>query len=308
VNKYKSFLILLLLFLFPLFFVFGPDYYSARSYRAAWNLGHILFFSIATYLLITSRFFIAKSFLQQFLVAVGLSLVVGIAIELIQGSIERESDILDIFRNELGVLLALFWFSPVCLSLNGWDLKAGRAVLVVVLIAQIYFPLQLFVAERRATEAFPVLADFEETAELSRWRGNSQLSISNDNVSNGSSSLKVEFGTEKYSGLGLVYFPRDWQGYKTLQFDVYNSQLDELKITVRIHDQLHREGEQLFSDRFNRRFQLQHGWNTVSISLAEVERAPDSRLMDMTLIAGVGIFVTGEKVNKIAYLDSVKLQ
>jgi hypothetical protein len=37
---------------FVLFFVGGPDYYSPRSYKHFWDLGHILFFSILSYLIL----------------------------------------------------------------------------------------------------------------------------------------------------------------------------------------------------------------------------------------------------------------
>ncbi len=37
---------------FVLFFVGGPDYYSQRSYKYFWDLGHILFFFILSYLIL----------------------------------------------------------------------------------------------------------------------------------------------------------------------------------------------------------------------------------------------------------------
>jgi len=47
-NAKKIVLGLPLLIGLPFFFYGGPGYHSARSFQAAWNLGHILYFALVT--------------------------------------------------------------------------------------------------------------------------------------------------------------------------------------------------------------------------------------------------------------------
>ena len=226
------------------------------------------------------------------------------AIELLQSGTNRDVDITDVWRDVLGALIG-FFFSPV--SLNKQLLKVSQVVLIFLLLHQLIPWFMTLADEINARNQFPILSDFESEIELTRWEsGDASISISNALAYSGNNSLKVDFGTEKYSGFGLKYFPNDWSEYNNLSLAIYNRE-QAFKITIRIHDHLHTQGEQVFSDRFNKTMVLEKGWNTIDISLANVAKAPKTRRLDLSRVSGLGIFVTEQSAPKTIFLDSVKL-
>ena len=91
--------------LFILFFIGGPSYYSSPVFKELWNTGHILFFTLTTYKLISlikhksTSVILASSLIYCF--------TLGALIELVQSKIGRCLDLHDIYRNALGAFLAL---------------------------------------------------------------------------------------------------------------------------------------------------------------------------------------------------------
>jgi hypothetical protein len=300
--------VLLLLLLFPLFFFWGPDYYSARSLAAGWNLGHIGFFAVLSTVLLQSRWLAPRGFYWQLLVTLAVSLVAGVLIELVQGGFERDADSADVYRNCLGALLVNCWSTAARQALRRTTLLTVRVTSGVLLLQQLALPSLALLDEWRASSQFPVLADFESRWELARWRADDSLARSGQYVYEGEYALFIQLGTQRYSGIALQYFPRDWRTYSSLRCELYQPAVEPLFITVRIHDRLHRDGEQLYSDRFNQRYQLQQGWNSIAIDLRAVEQSPATRLMDMSAIEGLGVFVSKENTPKQLYLDYVRLQ
>ncbi|MCI5121398.1 MAG: hypothetical protein D3908_09465 [Candidatus Electrothrix sp. AUS4] len=109
-NKTSISVCFLLLIGTPFFFI-GGNNLELRSFEALWNLGHVLFFSLATWLgclafqyhrpetpILTSRIYI---FLSIF--------IIGASIEGLQSNIvgRHGFDIADISRNQLGCLIML---------------------------------------------------------------------------------------------------------------------------------------------------------------------------------------------------------
>lgn len=305
-NRLDWALLILLLLLSPWFFWFGPDHDAQRSYQLGWNLGHIVFFALAALWLIRRRRLSALGFYRQGAVVLGVTLLLGGLIEWLQGGLARQSDVADLARNCLGAMLVLAWRGGAKCIARRW-LTAIRAGLLLALAWQFYLPLSALLDEWRSTRHFPLLANFESALEMSRWQqGSARFSRSTRHVSSGQSALQVLLDTGHFSGIMLRYFPRDWRGYQYLSFDLYSDVA--LPITVRIHDQLHRAGGQLYRDRFNRRYALTPGWNTISIALDEVAQAPATRRMDLSAVAAVGWFVTDQPAPLRIFLDNVRLQ
>jgi VanZ family protein len=300
----KKWPVILMLFLFPLFFFGGPDYYSSRSFKNFWNVGHVVFFALFSYqLLIDGRLFRNKSFFQKLFLCLFISTILGIFIEFAQNGFDRDVEINDLWRDLLGASIG-FFLSPLALN------KLTKTIILFSLTAVLMLqsiPWFLVLADEiNANLTFPVLSDFESEVEATRWSGDALLTISDEMAFSGDHSLRVDLGTEKYSGIALRYFPKDWSEYQILLFEVFNTD-DNLDITVRIHDQLHTQGEQLYSDRFNRKLTLHKGWNTININLADVASAPVTRRMDLSSVGGLGVFVVEQSVAKRIYLDAVKL-
>jgi hypothetical protein len=154
---------------------------------------------------------------------------------------------------------------------------------------------------------FPLLSGFETPLEKTRWGGSARREVSHDIYFSGSSSLKVKLTKQRYSGIGLKDFPRDWSACRAVNLQVFKPDTDPLKVHFRIHDQEHREHKNTYSDRFNTSFDLMPGWNHLRVSLEQVMQAPKNRLMDMTNIAGMGLFVGKLDHPRTIYLDDVKL-
>jgi len=159
-----------------------------------------------------------------------------------------------------------------------------------------------------ARAQFPLLSDFETPFEEDRWHRNANSSVDPSVARHGKASLRVEMDTSLYSGVSLVYFPRDWTGYRFLLLDVLNPSSEEINITCRIHDWRHEEGEQRYEDRFNKYIRLRQGWNDLRIDLGEVARAPVGRTMDLGEIRVVGLFASKLPAPRTIFVDHVRLE
>ena len=292
--------------LFIFFFVGGPDYYSPRSVKAFWNAGHIIFFALFSYQLLRHpKFLPSNSRSLRIVVCLLVAFFLGVLIEIVQSGLSRNVSIDDISNNMLGALIGLF-ISPLRQQLSKAIRYCVAFVLLCLLLLQVIPWVAVLLDEISARQSFPVLSDFEQTIEKTRWTGSAITEVNSEKVISGEKSLQILLGTEKYSGLSLSYFNEDWSGFRELQLSVYNPD-NPLEIIVRIHDRQHVIGEQLYSDRFNRRFTLQQGWNTLSIPLDEVAAAPATRVLDLATVLGLAIFVIKQPLPRTIYLDNVRL-
>ena len=143
--------------------------------------------------------------------------------------------------------------------------------------------------------------------EITRWSGDSDLSIDHTISFHGQSSLRAVLNPSLYSGVSLKYFPSNWLPYKYLQVSILNPEEKPIAITCRIHDWRHVKGDQAYDDRYNQKFTLVKGWNLITVPIDRVANAPKSRKMDLEKIQGLGIFVTGLSHPKVLYIDYVLL-
>ena len=303
-------LLLFLSLVFPFFFFGGPGYTAIRSFKAAWDLGHILFFSVASVGLCGisySRDSCKKPnhvFQQVFLVV----FMFGLMVEFLQMYTNgRSPDVLDLLRNQLGALIGFVFFCSVRRRLSPMLLRGLQIGTILLLLCFLWPLARAVIDERQAAARFPVLSDFETRFEDRRWRNIRQLERVDRPVRHGNRSLRVQLSTKKYSGTSLFYFPHDWSGYQWLNFSVYNPMDTGLSLHSRIHDRLHRQHGQVFKDRFHQQFTLHSGWNDLRISLDAVRHAPAGREMGMHEIEGFGIFVVRQTRPLVIYLDYVYL-
>lgn len=289
-----------------LLFVAVPHSFSQRSHELAWGLGHILCFAVWSALFLKWRR--EWSFVRQFVVVIFLTLLLGVVIEVIQAGIGRTFSLADVLNNLAGSLLVLAFSGSSRHSLKRFQLLLVQLLAVLILSVGI-FPLgQVLFDEHLASTQFPILSDFETPLELDRWQGNSIRSIDQDFVAHGDFSLKAELNTDRYSGLFLQFFPGDWRAFEMLTFDLYNPSEVDLRVTCRIHDRFHADSGNAYTDRFNRSFAIAPGWTQIDLPLELVSEAPQTRMLDLEHVAGLGIFVTDQKEPKTLYLDHVRLR
>ena len=304
----RNLLILILGLLFMLFFISGPDYHASRSFKSFWNFGHILFFSLLP-LLVYSISKPPISYQRQVIYFIVLTIVLGVLIEVLQTGLDnRLPDTGDIFRNIIGALVGLVFLLPSRKNVPKKRLLAIQALVILLVMLQ-FVPISKAIwDENMAKRQFPLLSGFETPFEIDRWTGGAVFEIGKEIKKNGDSALKVMLTTETYSGVGLKYFPGNWEEFQFFQFSVYNPQNRELKLTCRIHDWQHTQGRQVYADRFNRSYSVLQGWNKITIPLDQVKAAPENRQMDMQRIQGVGIFAVRLRNPRTIYIDDIGLK
>ena len=289
-------------------FAGGPDYYSPRSFKNIWDLGHILFFSVLSYLILLSWSKNKKmTVFRQVFSVLFIVLLLGTLIEVAQAGSRRTPDVLDIIRNLIGCLITLIFFSQ---SKNSFPKSYRRSLQVITILlatAAIFPAVKSITDEIVALRQFPVLSDFETPFEIDRWSEDSEFSIDQTVSFHGQSSLKVVLNTSLYSGVSLKHFPGNWLQYKYLQLNIFNPDDEPIKVTCRINDIWHTQGNQDYDDRFNQSFSLVKGWNLITVPLEQVANAPKGRKMELDKVQELGIFVTGLSQSKTLYIDYVLL-
>ncbi len=310
-GKSRWTLFFLLLVLIPLSFLFftGFPSHPVRSLKEAWNLGHIIYFALLPVLLI--RFSRAKTFgvVRQAVLVVTATVALGLLVEILQTGVNRSPDIGDLFRDVIGACVALFFLLPLRKSIPARILLVLQTIIVICIAVQLIPTGLALLDEHQARSRFPVLADFETPLQAKRWRKKAVFTIEKEPGHVDNKLMKVHLTTDTYSGVALEYFPGDWHNYAYFQFRMFNTDEGVLSVTCRIHDREHTKGKkrQQYNDRFNQTFELESGWNTITISLEDVRQAPDGREMDLKLIQNVGIFVIRQPEEKVIYLDDLKL-
>ena len=122
---------------------------------------------------------------------------------------------------------------------------------IVVLLA--FLPvIMVLLDDLRMQRAFPVLADFESVNELSRWDfdGISHFDLDRNQVRHGSQSLYVRYDSGRYPSVTLTAFPANWLGYDQLNLSVYNDQIDDLQVELKVFDRQHKKNGYHYNDRF----------------------------------------------------------
>jgi VanZ family protein len=228
--------------LLVLLFSGGLGYYSQRSYKHAWDMGHVLAFSVWTYLLfLLWEDFRQWSLWKQFLWVIVLTLSFGILIELIQVRFHRAPEAGDVMRDMIGSLITISFLSPSRKAISKFSLRLLQACVLLMLLFGTYPLARALADEYMAKDQFPLLSDFETAFEIDRWGENSGLAIQHGIAIHGESSLKVPLSTELYSGVSFLYFPRDWRNFHFLNFAVFNPSGASLTIGCRINDIRHFE-------------------------------------------------------------------
>ncbi len=308
-GQYRYLLWFLALVAATLLFVGGPDSASPRSFRYIWGMGHLLCFALWAYLYVDWRS--GQSFLRQILGVTLLIFVLGGLTELIQSEIGREAAWLDLGNDIIGGLLGVVFFSAARKTISPWQLKLLQAPILLLVFWSIFPVSKVLIDDVIALRQFPLLAGFETPLEGSRWSGSAKRDVDKTIFFSGKASLRLKLTTQRYSGIGLKDFPRDWSGYSAVSLQVFNPDQQILQLYFRIHDQYHSSHENIhnnaYRDRFNTSFKLKPGWNHLQISLSKVAHAPRDRLLDLTHVAGMGVFVGKLKKPRTIYLDEVKL-
>lgn len=291
-----------------LFFVGGPNYHSARSVKAFWNLGHIVYFAVFPLLLTPFTVFQKRRHCVQIGLILLLTVCLAALVEWLQYGLDRTPDSGDMFRNLIGAGIAISFYLPAARAMPIFVRRIAMFVFTGLALTQLVPVGIAALDEHAARQSFPIISDFQSPGQIRRWSGSAVITRAPNIGNRGNWAMQVHLTTWQYSGCALNHFPGDWQGYQWFQFRVYNPADRPIAITCRIHDQIHTQGIQRYDDRFNGTYRIASGWNTIRISLANLQQAPATRRMNLRRIYGVGIFASHLPHPQIIYIDDVQLK
>jgi VanZ family protein len=118
-----------------LFFFGGPDYYSTRSFKHFWDLGHIVFFAIFTYIILSLWQKLSnQTFWHQCAWIFGITLCLGVIVEIGQSGIGRSPDFGDLIRDFIGASLTLFYWAPSRRGISKIVLRIPQVVTVTAIV------------------------------------------------------------------------------------------------------------------------------------------------------------------------------
>jgi len=293
---------------FLLFFA-KMDVLSPRSWKQAWNLGHIPLFILVGYAVyLFNPGFQNKNLVKQVLFLALTGFFLGLGIEFLQTFVNRQISLWDVMLDILGAVIAIPLFSSQVRTLAIYHKLLIYSVTCALLIFASWRFMIAVWDEYQAYRQFPILSDFEHYRELDRWTGKAAREIVSDVSKDGSRSLKVSLQPRSNSGIELQYFPTNWSGYELLTMHVFNLEAELLTLAVSIHDSQNRYNRYAYYDRYTEQFFLQHGWNEISIFVDELIHAPKRRHMDITHIRGVRLYVAKPAKGQQFYIDGVRLE
>jgi len=277
--------------------LFGPDDAIVHpAFAEVWNLGHIVAFYFLTWIMIEvvkTRFGAGTGVL---IVIGSCAIGLGFAIEVVQPSFGRSFSWRDLAFDCAGISIAMVRL-----------LCAQRSALMVSLIALIgticLLPLlQVLRVEWRLRQEFPQLfsANHDWAMHQIQADGATKRVLLNEERY----GVETRFLPQQYSRFVVTHFLPDWRNHHTLSFEIVKADDRPMQIVCRIHDKHHSNS---YSDRFNRTFQLKHGWNLFSVPLGEVQNAPRSRAMDMANITGLACFSHNLNETRTLYFHRIYL-
>jgi VanZ family protein len=299
----QKWLLLITALIFPFFFIGSPNYYTNPMYKEFWNIGHIVFFALASYLLLLVL--VEKPTRVKVLSVLVFCLSIGTFIELAQLKIGRNFDLSDVYFDVLGGLLVLC-FSSEIIKKKYRRLCIALVLLLIILSQSALYHAVLMEIEMR--QQFPVLAIFNEEKSIERWRGNG-IYLDKVHKRTGQYVLAAKLIKEKrFTGFSFEYFPENWLGYQQLNIVFFNPYDGDLLLNIKITDEEHDLKHQQYNNRFNHQLNILPGWNNVVLPLMDIARGPKNRKMSLDEISRVGFFMTNLKDDKTLYIESLKLE
>ena len=187
---------------------------------------------------------------------------------------------------------------------NDYFLKKGGQVLLNRFIFAVICLSFLFGCRADSAREH-MLLDFESDSELDqlRWECHTLYSLSEEHVTHGRKSLKMELYPSDYPGLEPILKKNDWSGFNKLCFDIYNPG-ENLEMTLRIDD---KEGSPDYEDRYNRVFVLKPGMNRMNIPFVTLVTSGTNRHLNLTNIQRLMIFMASPGKRVVLYADNVRL-
>jgi len=252
---------------------------------------------------------IARMSLRRLIVLASILLVLGGICEVLQQFVGRATSLSDMLANGCGLLAGLCW----CVG-RLVNSRSKKSIALVTTAALLLMPswspgceLRECVLQRNE---FPLLASFERPRELNAWYPHeATIKQSAEWTSIGSTSMRVNgLAGTKHPGANFQGLISDWHQFTALELDAFNLGDKPLTLRFSIFDEQHHASGHAPADRFGGTAELPAGKVThIRIELADVKNAPAERVMDMSRIESLNLFVVRPDADFAFLVDNVRL-
>lgn len=235
----------------------------------------------------------------------------GGVIEVIQPQLGRTAEWRDLRSDAIGAVAGLAIHAA---TIGGADWRRWLAITVATAVAvPVVWPVaHATLAYLVRMSRFPVI--FEGASHADGYFIHVQNASSHPELlpaawarSGDTPSLRVRIAGGPWPGIRHLEPSPDWSGYSLLKLDLTNADELPLTLTLRIHDRAH---DNRAADRFNRSFELAPRSRIVwAVPLREIAEAPDGRVLDLSRVAGLILFSSGdsEEIGREYYVTRIWL-
>lgn len=275
------------------------------------NSLHVSVFAvIALSLFVAMSVFTGSTRAQSATIAGIIAIVLGIISEAAQIPGPRDASVEDLLSNTGGAIGALL----VVLATTG-DRSASKISRVVFFVAGSAILLAALLPMILVSAAYlernyrkPLLVSFD-----------SRFARTFIRTQNATLELLVQSPAKRKIGQvsldngawpGLIFHDiwPDWRPYSVLTIDLALAGDAPLDINIRVHDRLHKQGDQPYRDRFNMTHAMQPGRYTLRIPLEKIRNAPKGRKMDLSQIDGIVVFCSPKNAGRQFDLLEIRLE
>lgn len=272
--------------------------------RALFDWLHVPVFgliAVALYVMTPRRWASWQRYAGAFLGAVFL----GVVTEAIQIPMRRDASWEDIAADSIGAFSFLLLVFAAGRKFLGASLAAVAALCFLTLSARPLIAATQAIYYR--TVQFPVLFGGDIDRERPFLHERNVRLATHSASSPGRSYLRIEVTGNGGPGIEFRDIEKDWSKYRNLELDFELEGHNGLELTIRVHDRLHRRGDQPHDDRFSQRMKLRPGANKITIPLEDIRNAPAGRTMDMSDIEAMIIYGRDIEPGRVIRLYDIRL-
>ena len=287
---------------------------ASRTWASVQNVGHFFIFAAMAIVYIRQIMPLLSGKLLHSVVSTAVVLtVIGLLAEFVQSYLpNRNASVDDLARNFAGVLVGLsIYIIFFCRDKIDKQQLVAITLLAVSIFVLVVKPSAELVAYSMFKSGPPEIVSFDDwfVTSMITTTGNAKSSI--DQLKTRTENqpervLRMDFAQETYSGAVFHRPGKHWPANGDLAIRLYNDGPNR-EMALRIHDELH---DYQYADRFNTKFNVAPGENTVLIPLEQIEqlgRASGNRTMDMQNITELQIF-SGNREPFTLYLRHIKIE
>ena len=225
---------------------------------------------------------------QRFGLALMGSVLLGVLTEAAQIPMQRDASWEDLIADVAGAAgLLAFAYAVSRKQIIGVISAISAAAILLWSASPLIATTQALV---HRNSQFPVIFNGDIDSEKTFFSGLNVQMTTRKSETNGLLYTEVQVIREKKPRIEIRDLFPDWSSYSNLNLRIELIGDLDLILTVRIHDTLHRRGDQPHDDRFNQRLTLSPGMNSLTIPLQNVGSAPRGRSMDMTKIEALILY------------------